>query len=139
VRTAQGQRSYPVEVVWQGGEKNYQMLVHGMSMAGGLSGAPSSSPLDTMKLPPQMQQVMGGLMKMVSGGAEGGGADSAPGAVATVGVRTDTTLTGPWDRAALLHGTQLIAVRGDAFVGMSLVSADYEKAKALLAAICSRL
>lgn len=139
VRTAQGERSYPVEVVWEGGAKNYQMLVHGMSMVGGVMGAPSSSPLDTMKLPPQMQQVMGGLMKMVSGGSEGGGPGSAPGAVATVGIRTDTTLTGPWDHAALLHGTQLIAVRGDAFVGMSLVSADYEKAKALLGAICSRL
>ena len=63
----------------------------------------------------------------------------APGASSTVGFRTDTTLTGPWENAALLHGTQLIAVRHDVFVGMGLESADYEKAKALLAAICSRL
>jgi len=33
----------------------------------------------------------------------------------------------------------LIAVRHDVFVGMNLESADYERAKALLAAICSRL
>jgi hypothetical protein len=56
-----------------------------------------------------------------------------------VGFATDTTLKGPWDRAALLHGTQLVAVRNDAFVGMSLVSADLDKAKALLGAICERL
>jgi hypothetical protein len=61
------------------------------------------------------------------------------GAAAKVGFATDTTLKGPWDRAALLHGTQLVAVRNDAFVGMSLVSADLDKAKALLGAICERL
>jgi hypothetical protein len=71
------------------------------------------------------------------GGSEAKG--KAPGASSTVGFRTDTTLTGPWDNASLLHGTQLIAVRHDVFVGMGLQSADYEKAKALLAAICSRL
>ena len=54
-------------------------------------------------------------------------------------MRTDTTLVGPWDRAALLHGTQLMAVRHDVIVAMSLQSADYERAKALLVAICSRL
>jgi hypothetical protein len=139
VRTAQGERSYPVELVWQGGAKNYQMLVHGMSMVGGLLGAPSTSPLDTMKPPPGMQAAIGGLMKMVAGGAEDGGPGSAPGAATKVGFSTDTTLKGPWDHAALLHGTQLIAVRGDAFVGMSLVSADLDKAKALLGAICERL
>jgi hypothetical protein len=104
VRTAQGERSYPVELVWQGGAKNYQMLVHGMSVVTGMMGLPAGSPLDSMKPPPG-----------------------------------DTTLKGPWDHAALLHGTQLVAVRGDAFVGMSLVSADLDKAKALLGAICERL
>ena len=59
--------------------------------------------------------------------------------LSTVGFRTDTALAGPWDNASLLHGTQLIAVRHDVFVGLSLQSADYLKARALLAAICSRL
>jgi hypothetical protein len=86
-----------------------------------------------------MQAAFGGLMNMVAGGSAGGGPGSAPGAAATVGFRTDTTLKGPWDNAALLHGTQFVAVRHDAFVGMSLVSADYDKAKALLGAICARL
>lgn len=139
VRTAQGERSYPVEIVWQGGRKNYQMLVHGMMAVGGMLGAPSGSPLDSLTPPPQMQAVVGGLMEMVSGSAEGGGAGSANGAAAMIGFRTDTGLAGPWDHAALLHGTQLLAVRGDVFVGMSLMSADYEKAKALMRAICERL
>jgi hypothetical protein len=136
VTTADGERDYAVEFVWQGGQKNYAMLKHQMATVAGAMGTPSSSPLDTMKPPPQMQAMIGGMMKMVGGrGAEG----KAPGAPATIGFQTDTTLAGPWDNASLLHGTQLIAVRHDVFVGMSLESADYEKAKALLAAICSRL
>ncbi len=63
--TAQGTRTYPVEFVWQGGAKNYAMLTHGTSMLGGMTGLPSGSPLDTMNLPPQAKQMMGGLMKMV--------------------------------------------------------------------------
>jgi hypothetical protein len=51
----------------------------------------------------------------------------------------DTIVTGPWDNASLVRGTQLMAVRHDVFVSMRLESADYERAKALLAAICSRL
>jgi hypothetical protein len=39
----------------------------------------------------------------------------------------------------LLHGTQLFAVNGDVMVSMDLKSADYEKAKALLAVICTTL
>jgi hypothetical protein len=139
VATAQGERSYPVALVWQGGQKNYRMLTHGMATISGMLGTPASSPLDSMKPPPEMQAAIGGLMNMVAGGSAGGGPGSAPGAAATVGFRTDTTLKGPWDNAALLHGTQFVAVRHDAFVGMSLVSADYDKAKALLGAICARL
>ena len=45
-----------------------------------------------------MQQAIGGVMKMIGGPS---GAASAPGAAATVGFRTDTTLKGPWDHAAL--------------------------------------
>jgi hypothetical protein len=136
VATAQGERDYTVEFVWQGGQKNYTMLKHQMATVAGVMGTPASSPLDTMKLPPQMQGMVGGMMKMVGGSAAEG---KAPGATSTVGFQTDTMLTGPWDNASLLHGTQLMAVRHDVFVGMGLESADYEKAKALLAAICSRL
>ena len=136
VATAKGERDYAVAFTWQGGQKNYTMMKHQMATVGEATGMPSSSPLDTMNPPPQMQAMMGGLMKMIGGSAA---QRKAPGAASTIGFRTDTTLAGPWDNASLLHGTQLIAVRHDVFVGMGLESADYEKAKALLAAICSRL
>lgn len=136
VATPEGERDYEVEFVWQDGGKNYNSLKHSMATVGAATGMPTSSPLDTMQLPAQVKGMIGGLEKMVGGA---GSAGKAPGAVATVGLRTDTTLTGPWDNASLLHGTQLIAVRHDVFVGMSLQSADYDHAKALMAAICSRL
>ncbi|HEY8793438.1 MAG TPA: hypothetical protein VIM15_00725 [Gemmatimonadaceae bacterium] len=139
VATAAGERTYPVGYTWQDGQKGYHMLIHGMATVSGMLGTPASSPLDSMKLPPQAQQMLGGLMKMVGGQPSAGGKPSATGAVTTVGLRTDTTLKGPWDNAALLHGTQLIAVRGDVSVAMSLQSADYEKAKALLRAVCAHL
>ncbi|HET7470392.1 MAG TPA: hypothetical protein VFJ81_11995, partial [Gemmatimonadales bacterium] len=139
VHSPEGERTYAVEVVWQGGSRNYGMLVHGMSTFTGMTGLPSGGALDSIKPPPGMEGAIGGLMQMVTGASQGGGPGSAPGAAARVGFVTDTTLSGPWDKAALLHGTQLIAVRNGAFVGMSLVSADLEKAKALLGAICERL
>jgi hypothetical protein len=136
----QGERTYAVAFVWQGGGKNYRMLTHGMSMVGGMVGVPGGdSALNSMKLPPKMQSMVGGFMKSLAGSAEGGGPGSATGAIGTVGFRTDTTLKGPWDNAALLHGTQLVAVKHDVFVGMTLTSADYDRARALLSAICSRL
>lgn len=87
-----------------------------------------------MTPPPVMRAAISGVMKIMGGDAAKG---KAPGAVSTIGFRTDPTLAGPWDHAAVLHGTQLIGVRHDTFVGMSLESADYEKARALLAAILS--
>jgi hypothetical protein len=140
VHTPEGERTYAVELVWQGGARNYGMLVHGMSAVTGMMGLDSAqAALGSVKPPPEMQGAIGGLMKMVTGASQGGGPGSAPGAAAKVGFATDTALEGPWDHAALLHGTQLVAVRNDAFVGMTLVSADLDRAKALLRAICERL
>lgn len=82
-----------------------------------------------------MGRMVGGLRTIATGAS----ANSAPGAVTTVGFTADTTLEGPWDRATLLHGTQLIAVRHDVFVAIDLQSADYASAERLLAAICARL
>lgn len=138
VATGQGERSYPVQYQWEGGQRGYRMLAHGMATVSGMLGAPASSPLDTLHPNAQMQAAIGGLMKMI-GGSGSGDAGAAPAAAATIGFRTDTALAGPWDHATLLHGTQLLAVRHDVFVGMSLQSAEYEKARALLAAICSQL
>ena len=69
----------------------------------------------------------------------GGGSGAAMGSVTQVGLKTDTTLEGPWDNASLQHGTQLLAVKNDVMVGMDLQSADYYKAKALISAICATL
>ncbi len=135
VATAQGARAYPVGFTWEGGAKGYNMMKHGMSMLGGMLGTPTTTALDTMTPSGNMGKMLGGFMKMATGAS----GSSATGAVTTVRLKTDTTLEGPWDDASLLHGTQLMAVKGDVSVFMDLQSADYDKAKALLAAICSRL
>jgi hypothetical protein len=136
VSTDKGLRTYSVEYVWQGGRKNYNMLVHGMSTMGSVMGG--NIPMGGMDSIPgdsTTRYMIGGLMKMVGGGD----AKAATGAVTQVGLKTDTTLKGPWDNASLQHGTQLLAVKNDVMVGMDLQSADYDKAKALLTAICEKL
>jgi hypothetical protein len=135
VVTSEGERTYPVEYVWQGGRQNYALLVNGMSTLGGITGLPARSPMDTMTPTGDMGKLMGGLVKMVGGGSK----NAALGSSTKVGFKTDTTLKGPWDKAALLHGTQLLGLKGDVFVGMMLESADYDRAKALLATICARI
>jgi hypothetical protein len=136
VASDKGLRTYSVEYVWQGGRKNYNMLVHGMSTLGSVMGGniPMGG-LDSIPGDSNARKMIGGLMKMVGGG----GSKAATGAVMQVGLKTDTTLKGPWDNASLQHGTQLLAVKNDVMVGMDLQSADYDKAKALLTAICEKL
>ena len=136
VASPQGQRTYSVEYVWQGGLKNYNMLKNGPATLGSAMGG--NIPMDGLNSMPhdaQTSALVGGLMKMVGGGDAG----AAPGAASQVGFKTDSNLKGPWDNATLMHGTQLLAVKGDVMVGMDLKSADYEKSKALLATICSSL
>jgi len=134
VASAQGPRSYVIEYVWQGGAKNFNMLKNGMSTLGSVMGGTiPTAGMDSMKMDPNMSKMVGGLMNMVGGGG------GAPGAATQVGFKTDTTLQGPWDSAMLMHGTQLFAVKNDVMVGMDLQSADYDKAKALLAVICSTI
>lgn len=136
VATAQGQRTYTVEYVWQGGLKNYNMLKNGpATMGSAMGGNIPMGGLNSMPQDAQTSALIGGLMKFAGGGDAG----AAPGAAAQVGFKTDSTLQGPWDNATLLHGTQLLAVKADVMVGMDLKSADYERAKALMAAICSKL
>jgi hypothetical protein len=135
VASGQGPRTYLVAFTWTGGIKGFNTLKNGMSTLGSvMGGSIPTAGMDSMKMDPNMSKMMGGLMNLAGGG--GGG---APGAATQVGFKTDTTLKGPWDSAMLLHGTQLFAVKGDVMVSMDLKSADYEKAKALLAAACSSL
>lgn len=136
VTTPQGQRTYSVEYVWQGGLKNYNMLKNGpATMGAAMGGNIPMGGLDSIPHDAQTSALIGGLMKM----AGGGDAAAAPGAATQIGFKTDSNLKGPWDNATLMHGTQLLAVKADVMVGMDLRSADYEKAKALMAAICSKL
>ncbi|MEO7207632.1 MAG: hypothetical protein ABI145_12790 [Steroidobacteraceae bacterium] len=136
VATAQGQRTYTVEYVWQGGLKNYNMLKNGpATMGSAMGGNIPMGGLNSMPQDPQTAALIGGLMKLAGGGDAG----AAPGAATQIGFKTDSTLQGPWDNATLLHGTQLLAVKADVMVGMDLRSADYERAKTLMAAICSKL
>jgi hypothetical protein len=135
VTSAQGPRTYLVAFTWTGGIKGFNMLKNGMSTLGSvMGGSIPTAGMDSMKMDPNMSKMIGGLMNMAGG--RGGG---APGAATQIGFKTDTTLKGPWDSAMLLHGTQLFAVNGDVMVSMDLKSADYEKAKALLAVICTTL
>ena len=137
VSTQQGLRTYTVAYVWQGGLKNYNMLKNGSSTLGSvMGGGIPMGGLDSMPQDSKTSAMIGGLMQMVGGGGDAG---AAKGAATQVGFKTDSSLQGPWDNATLLHGTQLLAVKADVMVGMDLQTADYEKAKALLAAICSRL
>jgi len=136
VQSSDGTRTYAVEFNWEDGAKNYNMLKNGMSsMSGLIPGADMMGKLDSIPSSPEAGQMIGALMKL----AGGGDMSKASGAATKVGFKTDTALAGPWDSAALLHGTQLIAVKHDVFVGMGLETADYDSAKALLAAICSRI
>lgn len=135
VETSNGTREYPVSYTWEGGARGLNMMKHSMSAFGGVMGMSSTSVLDTMKPTGQMGDLLGGLVKVASGGSM----HTAAGAAATTGLRTDTTLAGPWDQAMLFHGTQLMAVRHDAMVDISLTSADYERAKALLTTIANKL
>ncbi|MEO7041353.1 MAG: hypothetical protein ABI035_03745 [Gemmatimonadaceae bacterium] len=129
VASPNGTRNYPIGYTWEDGDRGYNMLKHSMATVSGMLHVPGGSVLDTMKPTGQVGTMMTGLMKMVSGGS----ATTAPGAVATVGLQTDTTLKGPWDQAMLMHGTQLLAVHHDVMMTIDLRSADYEHAKALLA------
>jgi hypothetical protein len=138
VKTPDGVRTYAVSFNWSDGEKNYGMLKNGMSTMGDVMGGSTDgmmSKLDSIPNDPKTGEMIGALMKL----AGGGDLSKASGAPTKVGFKTDTALVGPWDHAALLHGTQLIAVRHGVFVAMGLETADYDNAKALMAAICTRI
>ena len=65
-----------------------------------------------------------------------GGALGAPGLMHPA---SDSSLTGPWDAAGLVSG-ELVATKHNVMVQLPLTPmADYDKAKALLAAACEQL
>lgn len=128
VKGAGDPQTYPMSVTWRGGYQALDRLKHTLPMSSGILGTPKIS---MPTLDSSSQKLLGGLMKMVGG--------SATGAPVKTSFKTDTTLRGPWDAAALINGTVLSATRHDVMVTFELQSADYDKAKALLAAACERL
>jgi hypothetical protein len=147
VASADGDISYKMGITWTQGYKGLNMMKHGMAtIAGPLSGAaktfnvgrqggmgtnvPSSMP-DMPKLDSGQQKMFGAFTKAL--GMPG------MGAAVSRGLKTDTTLTGPWDAAALINGSWLMATKDDVGLTIILGTADYHKAKALVAAACERL
>lgn len=122
-------QSYPMAITWSGGYRALDRVKHTLPMNSGMLGTPTTATMPT--LDSSQQKMLGGLMKMVGG--------SATGAPVKTSFKTDTTLRGPWDAAALINGSQLGATRHDVMVMFDINHADYDKAKALLAAACERL
>ena len=146
VASADGDVSYKMGIGWTQGYKSLNMMKHNMATVGpllagaaktfnvgrhGIPGtAPSAMP-DMPKLDSGQQKILGAFTKAL--GMPG------MGAAVSRGLKTDTTMVGPWDAAALVNGSWLIASKDDVSLTIILGTADYDKAKALLAAACERL
>ena len=87
---------------------------------------------------PNIPKLDGNQAKIFSGFTKALG---MPGMGASVnrGMNSDTTLAGPWDAGTLVNGSWLIVTKDDVELTMILGTADYDKAKALLAAACEKL
>jgi hypothetical protein len=146
VASSDGDVNYPVAITWGNGYKQLNMLKHSMSSITGALGAasktfnvgrgpavqiPSGGIPDIPALNPAQQKMFKAFTKAVGVPGMNG--------VAKRGMKTDTTLAGPWDSAALVNGTWLIASKHDVAVMINVGDADYDKAKALLAAACEQL
>jgi hypothetical protein len=146
VASADGDVSYPVASTWTNGYKQLNTRTHGMSTVTGLLAPaqkafnvgkrpqpriPTGGMADIPALDSTQQKLFDGFAKMVGVGGMGGAVKR--------GLKTDTTLTGPWDSAALINGMWLVASRHAAAVTIVIGNADYDKAKALLAAACEQL
>jgi hypothetical protein len=145
VASADGGVSYKMGIGWTQGYKSLNMMKHNMATVGplltgaaktfdvgrqGITGnAPSTMP--DIKLDSGQQKILGAFSKAL--GMPG------MGAAVSRGLKTDTTMVGPWDAAALINGSWLIASKDDVSLTIILGTADYDKAKALLAAACERL
>jgi hypothetical protein len=121
-------QEYPVDITWINGNKKFAMMKGSIGAAAGALGMPGGGA--ALAIPPEAQQMLGQISKMT-----GGAVDVSP---LTHGLTSDTTLIGPWDRAALIVG-RLAATKHNVMIQLIVSSADYDKAKALLAAACEQL
>ncbi|MEP6494820.1 MAG: hypothetical protein ABJF01_19190 [bacterium] len=119
---------YPLDITWINGNKKFAMMKRSIGAAADALGTPGGGGAHT--IPPEAQQMLGQISKMT-----GGAVDVTP---LTHGLTSDTTLVGPWDKAALIVGT-LAATKHNVMIQLRVSSADYDKAKALLAAACEQL
>ena len=131
VATAGGAQEYPLDFRWINGAREFTHLKGSVGAASTALGMPGGV---APTLPPEAQkaaqQMIGQITKM-SGGALG-----APGLMHPA---SDSSLTGPWDAAGLVSG-ELVATKHNVMVQLPLTPmADYDKAKALLAAACEQL
>ncbi len=143
--SADGDVSYKMGIGWTQGYKSLNMTKHSMATMGplltgagqtfnvGRHGVPGNAPsaMPDIKLDSGEQKIVGAFTKAL--GMPG------MGAAVSRGLKTDTTMVGPWDAAALVNGSWLIASKDDVSLTIILGTADYDKAKALLAAACERL
>jgi hypothetical protein len=146
VASSDGDVNYPVAITWGNGYKQLNMLKHSMSSITGALGAASKT--FNVGAGPSVQIPSGGIpdipalnpaqQKMFKAFTKAVGVPGMNG-VAKRGMKTDTTLVGPWDSAALVNGMWLIASKHDVAVMINVGDADYDKAKALLAAACEQL
>mgnify|MGYP001555577623 FL=1 len=131
VASANGTQEYPLDITWVNGTREFAQMKGSVGAAAPALGMPGGG--GAPALPPEAQeaaqQMLGQISKM-SGGTLG-----APGLMHPA---SDSALTGPWDAAGLVAG-MLVATKHNVMVQLILGSADYDKAKALLAAACEQL
>jgi hypothetical protein len=77
-------------------------------------------------------KVMGAMRGMM----QKGGAELRD---SSLSLRSEADVKGPWARAALVHGTEFVAVRKDVYFRVDVGGVGYEKAKQLVARAAGRL
>ncbi len=146
VGSPDGRVSYQMGITWTGGYRSLNMMKHGTSMVSGImgstEGAQSIQGMDQLKAQgggmPNIPKLNGNQAKILDAFTKGVGMPGM-GAAVTRGMNSDTTLAGPWDAGTLVHGSWLIVTKDDVGLTIILGTADYDKAKALLAAACEKL
>jgi hypothetical protein len=146
VASADGDVSYKMGITWTQGYKSLNWMKHGMAtvsplLSGGAKTFNVGRQGNQVAVPgsmPEMPKLDSGQQKIIGAFTKALGMPGM-GAAVSRGLKTDTTRAGPWDAAALVNGSWLAVVKNDVELVIVLGTADYDKAKALLAAACERL
>jgi hypothetical protein len=146
VGSPDGRVSYEMGIGWTGGYRGLNMMKHGTSMLTGVmgstEGAQSIPGMDQLKAQgggmPNIPKLDGDQAKILNAFTKAVGLPGM-GAAVNRGMNSDTTLAGPWDAGTLVNGSWLMVTKDDVELTIILGTADYDKAKALLAAACEKL